>query len=192
MAMRVNEIAVINCPPEEVWRIVGDPFATARLIPGATLERETEKDTFEGVIKVQFGPREVPINGILSITEWDEDASVIKLSGRGADTRKSSRVLFEMTMRVEDISTDHPATRLDMDLEATFTGPLAAIAKTGGQRIAAGLVRRFAERLNAEGSSPAADETAPAAPVFLTERPSLWARLRARIARRFKRPAATG
>jgi hypothetical protein len=85
----------------------------------------------------------------------------------------SSRVLFSMTMQVEAADSDAgQATKLAMTLEASFTGPLDTIAKTGGQRIARSLVTQFGERLNEKLSGEVAAEPAP----------SRWSRFRLAVA----------
>lgn len=159
----VKEETIIAAPPDKVWPLLRDPEVVARCIPGAELAPNSEGDTWRGSIKVKFGPTVAAFRGEAAL-DFDDDARVCTIKGRGIDQRGASRALASGKMAVSGAA----ETTLAVEGEFTMTGPLEPFANSGGVHVARALLAEFSQNLAAaagggEDASPpekdAASET---------------------------------
>ena len=54
----IREEITIATPPDVLWPILSDPAMVASCIPGAALTKSDEGDTYQGTMRVKFGPSE--------------------------------------------------------------------------------------------------------------------------------------
>jgi len=52
----IREEVPIAMPPEVLWPILSDPAIVASCIPGAVLTKSSEGGTYQGTMRVKFGP----------------------------------------------------------------------------------------------------------------------------------------
>jgi Carbon monoxide dehydrogenase subunit G (CoxG) len=52
----IREEIAISMPPDVLWPILSDPQMVASCIPGAALTKSAEDGTYEGTMRVKFGP----------------------------------------------------------------------------------------------------------------------------------------
>ena len=52
----IREEVAISMPPEVLWPILSDPAMVASCIPGAVLTKSGEGGTYQGTMRVKFGP----------------------------------------------------------------------------------------------------------------------------------------
>ena len=52
----IREEVAIAMPPDVLWPILSDPAIVASCIPGAVLTKSGEGDTYQGTMRVKFGP----------------------------------------------------------------------------------------------------------------------------------------
>jgi carbon monoxide dehydrogenase subunit G len=52
----ICEQIAIATPPDVLWPILSDPGTVASCIPGAVLTKSGEDGTYQGTMRVKFGP----------------------------------------------------------------------------------------------------------------------------------------
>ncbi|OIJ63940.1 hypothetical protein WN71_031575 [Streptomyces mangrovisoli] len=170
-------------PPARVWEIISDPSAVVSCVGGAELGESHDDGSFDGVLVVRFGGIRVKFAARITL-ELDQDEREGRLTARGRDgqgaTRFSGGAVFRVT---EDTVTG--GTQVAMTGEMNLSGKLAPLIESGAGVVVARMAREFSAAL-VERCAPTdtADATPIAAPA---ERPGLWQRLRARLARLFGR-----
>jgi carbon-monoxide dehydrogenase small subunit len=134
-----NSIDIAH-PPAAVWRILSDlPLATSCL-PGAELAEHDEKSA-KGRIRIKFGPMAATFAGAAAIERDDANLSAV-IRGAGVDNLSNSRARGDIAYKLVP-GADGRATRVDITLDYSLTGPLAQFSRSG-------LVQDFAGRLMAE------------------------------------------
>src|SRR4051794_2082919 len=189
--MKIEKSFELRHPRETVWTRMNDVNLVARCLPGASIVDDLGEGRYKGRMSVKLGPMAASFDGDITIESRPVEWTAI-VSGKGADSRSSSRASGSMTYRLSDGAAPG-ATRVDVTSDINLAGSLAqfgkgAIMQEVANRITAEFVRNF------EGSLAAAPASAaPAAAAEHSEAKSLdagnllWAVLRARILALFGR-----
>ena len=173
----IREEITLAMPPEVLWPILSDPAIVASCIPGAVLTKAGAGDTYQGTMRVKFGPTVAVFRGEAKLA-YDHSVRRCTIEGRGIDGRGASRANASGTVE----ATGGGTTLLKVEGHFNVTGPLETFANAGGVHLARAILSEFAEnvvklvaeqaRSPAEGSDPvtaggdgesAAHEAAPAA-----------------------------
>jgi uncharacterized protein len=148
----LSEQITIAAPPGTVWPLLRDPALVASCIPGATLAAAGDNGSYQGTVRVKFGPTVAIFRGEAKLS-YDDDARCCTIEGRGIDGRGASRAL------ASGVVTATGATTTTLKCEGNFnvTGPLETFANAGGVHLARALLAEFAgnmARVAAERSIP--------------------------------------
>ncbi len=159
----VSEEITIPAPPAAVWPLLSDPALVASCIPGAELAAAGEGGTYQGTIRVKFGPTVATFRGEAKLA-YDNAARRCTIEGRGIDGRGASRALASGVVTASGIDT----TTLKVEGNFNVTGPLETFANAGGIHLARALLAEFAGNMARfaaqQAPAPEAEILAPTAP----------------------------
>src|SRR6266851_9391881 len=138
----IREQIAIAMPPEVLWAILSDPATVASCIPGALLTKSGEGGTYQGTMRVKFGPTVALFRGEAKLA-YDHPGRRCTIQGRGIDGRGASRANASGTVEAAGDDT----TVLKVTGNFNVTGPLETFANAGGVHLARALLAEFAENV---------------------------------------------
>jgi uncharacterized protein len=144
---------------EKVWDALGDVYLVAQCLPGAAIIDQLEENRYQGRFSVKLGPLAASFDGEV-VVERNREHWTGVVSGKGSDTRSSSRASGSMTYRLAATGPD--ATKVDVVSEIQLAGALAQFGKAGviqevANRITTEFVRNFESKLASENQPRRAD-----------------------------------
>ena len=86
----IREEIGIATPPAVFGPILSDPAIVASCIPGALLTQSGEDSTYQGTMRVKFGPTVAVFRGEAKLA-YDHSVRRCTIQGRGIDARGASR-----------------------------------------------------------------------------------------------------
>src|SRR5438874_6743334 len=152
----IREEVPIAMPPEVLWPILSDPAVVASCIPGAVLTKSSEGGTYQGTMRVKFGPTVAVFRGEAKLA-YDHSVRRCTIQGRGIDGRGASR--GNASGSVE--ATGDRTTLLKVEGHFNVTGPLETFANAGGVHLARAILAEFAENVATLVAEQAREATAP-------------------------------
>lgn len=181
--MKIEKSFELKHPREFVWSKLSDVNFVAQCLPGASIVADLGNNRYQGRMSVKVGPMAAGFDGEITIESRKQDWTAV-VSGKGADSRSSSRASGSMTYQLTDGAAPG-ATRVNIVSDVSLAGPLAQFGKGSiiqeiTNRITAQFVENFEARLSAApdaSGSPAP----PDAPQSLDAGNLLWAVLRERL-----------
>ncbi|WP_315705359.1 MULTISPECIES: 2Fe-2S iron-sulfur cluster-binding protein [unclassified Bradyrhizobium] len=134
----------VNAAPEQVFALFGRPKTLAACFPGATINAMPSPNCIEGEIRVALGPLAAVFRGAARI-ERDDASLSGRLIGTGRDQQSRSSTSGQISWRMLPID-EGRATRVELAIRYSLSGPLAQIARDGLVRdLAARLTTTFAQ-----------------------------------------------
>lgn len=162
--LKIEEKVVIAAPVEAVWRFLLNPERVVLCLPGAAYDGKESEHVFLGHIKVKVGPVTTLFAGKATMSEIDDAARSLRITGEGKD--KNGAGTAKMTMRGKVAEIEGGA-ELTIDAEVDIAGKLVTFGRGLIQAVSAQLFKQFSARaqelLAAETAQSAAAEAAPAA-----------------------------
>src|SRR5947209_3479960 len=152
----IREEVPIAMPPEVLWPILSDPAIVASCIPGAVLTKSSEGGTYQGTMRVKFGPTVAVFRGEAKLA-YDHSVRRCTIQGRGIDGRGASRANASGSVE----ATGNDTTLLKVEGNFNVTGPLETFANAGGVHLARAILAEFAGNVAKLVAEQARDETAP-------------------------------
>ncbi len=189
--MKIEKSFELQHPGELVWSRMNDVHLVARCLPGASIIEELRDGRYKGRMSVKVGPMAAAFDGEIAIESRPADWTAV-VSGKGADTRSSSRASGSMTYRLTDGSAPD-ATRVEVVSDINLAGSLAqfgkgAIMQEVANRITAEFVKNFELALStAPATVPEAAVASRAEPQSLDAGNLLWSVLRERFLALFRK-----
>ena len=183
--VQLNQSFVLDHPREHVWRLMSDPEAVARCMPGARLDGPPVDGKLAGRMEVKLGPIAASFAGQGTVTQYPAEYRQV-IEGHGGDRKTGSRVTGRVDYRVAAVEAQgKPATRVDVTIAYGLTGLLAQLGRSALARdLARDMGETFAQNIDAQLRDPAA---APAESRtlggFALARRIVAARVRALLAR---------
>ena len=138
----IREQIAIATPPDILWPILSDPQMVASCIPGAALTKSGEDGTYQGAMRVKFGPTVALFRGEAKLA-YDHSGRRCTIQGRGIDGRGASRANASGTVE----ATGGDTTLLKVEGNFNVTGPLETFANAGGVHLARAILAEFAENV---------------------------------------------
>lgn len=169
--LKIEEKVVIAAPVEAVWRFLLDPERVVLCLPGAAYDGKESEHVFLGHIKVKVGPVTTLFAGKATMSEIDDVARSLRITGEGKD--KNGAGTAKMVMRGKVAETEGGA-ELTIDAEVDIAGKLVTFGRGLIQAVSAQLFKQFsaraqellaaeaAETAEAEASAAEASAAAPA------------------------------
>jgi carbon monoxide dehydrogenase subunit G len=152
----IREEIAIAMPPDVLWPILSDPEIVASCIPGAILTRSGEGDTYQGTMRVKFGPTVALFRGEAKLA-YDHAGRLCTIQGRGIDGRGASRANASGTVE----ATGSETTLLKVSGNFNVTGPLETFANAGGVHLARAMLAEFAQNVAKLVAEQAREPTSP-------------------------------
>ncbi len=100
MSLDIEEQLHVNAPVDRVWKFLIDPERIVTCLPGAELTKIEDARTFLGNMKVKVGPVTVSYQGRIKMTEVDDDAHLVRMSGEGTEKGGAGSARMTMESRV--------------------------------------------------------------------------------------------
>lgn len=122
MKTNITKVFQVNEPMDKVWANLSNPAGIVNCVPGATLLSQTDERNLKGEVLTKFGPVKVKYTGDIEITELDEANRVMKLKGRGLDSKGKGSADMNM---VGTIVQKDGACEVTFNMEIGITGMLA-------------------------------------------------------------------
>lgn len=123
MKATIDKTFQIERPIEEVWEFLRDPNKIVTCVPGAELTEAIDDKNFKGTVTLKLGPVVTSFKGQIEITQLDETAHIIKLSGKGVDTKGKGSANMLLTGKL--VNTGDRTTEVTNNMEISLTGKLA-------------------------------------------------------------------
>lgn len=184
--MKIEKTFDLPHPRELVWSKLNDVHFVAQCLPGASIVEDRGNNNYKGRMAVKVGPMAASFDGDIAIDSRRDDWTAV-VSGKGSDTRSSSRASGSMTYKLADGASPN-STRVEVVSDINLAGPLAQFGKGGiiqeiANRITAEFIKNFEGRLSAAPtSSDQSSATAAApAPQALDAGNLVWSVIAARI-----------
>jgi carbon monoxide dehydrogenase subunit G len=179
MAFRIEETFQVDAPLPIVWSYLIDPKQVVRCIPGAELTGSEGDRVFLGGVKVKLGPVTASYAGRALLTEIDEAARRVRMTGEGRESGGAGSAKLSMTSRLTALPEGRTEIRVEADIDVA--GKLVQFGRGMIEQVSKQLFRQFAECVRGEmagrGTGATAASTAAARPVralpLLLQ--SLWA-----------------
>jgi aerobic carbon-monoxide dehydrogenase small subunit len=185
----LHESFIVDFPREQVWAFFGKPGEVATCLPGASIVGTPKDDHIQTKLRVRAGPIAAEFDGAADVTRNPLDHSGV-IRGTASDARSRSTTRGEIRYRLHEEKAG-VATRVDIDIGFTLTGPLAQFSRSSLVRdIARRMTEHFAKNLQARlsggettmrGAQPAAELNAGSLVL-----PVLWERIRRFFSRLFR------
>ncbi len=157
----------VDHPRDKVWNFFGRLGPVTACLPGTSLLSEPTHDHVEPKIRIKVGPIVAEFEGAADVVR-DPSNHTATIRGSARDTRSSSTVRGEIRyVLLEDKG--GAATRVDVEVGFTLTGPLAQFSRSSlvqdiAQRMTGAFAQNLQTRLNQGDSAAGADQAAaPAA-----------------------------
>lgn len=167
--MQLDQSFEVTRPIDVVWRSFEDLAATASCIPGAEIS-EAKDDKASGVFKVQLGPIKAAFAGEAEVSR-DEATHSGTITGAGRDGKNATRVKATVKYQLQPLS--DTATRVNLAVDYSISGPLAQFSRAGiVKEIAGSITKIFSSNLEAmlAASEPiTVSSTAPMSPAPAVE-----------------------
>ena len=182
MTFRIEETFHVEAPLPVVWSYLIDPKQVVRCIPGAELTASESDRTFLGTVKVKVGPVTASYAGRATLTEVDEAARRVRMTGEGRESGGAGSAKLSMTSRLAALPDGRTEIRVEADVDVA--GKLVQFGRGMIEQVSKQLFRQFAECVRTElarsatspaptaTSSPTSAKPVRALPLLLQ---SLWA-----------------
>ena len=179
MAFRIEETFQVDAPFAVVWNYLIDARQVVRCIPGAELTGSESDRVFLGTVKVKVGPVTASYAGRATLTEIDEAARRVRMTGEGRESGGAGSAKLSMTSRLAGLPEGRTEVRVEADVDVA--GKLVQFGRGMIEQVSKQLFRQFAECVRGElagrATGPAVAATTAAKPVralpLLLQ--SLWA-----------------
>jgi 2-furoyl-CoA dehydrogenase large subunit len=170
-ALAARGEVVLDAPPEAVFKVLLDPVALAKVIPGCNALEPAGEHRYRADVSVGVGMIKARYAAEVALSELDPPRS-LRLAGSGLSAVGSARGSGIVTL--EPLSgTDNGGTLLRYDYAAEVSGKVAAVGSRMLEGAAKIVLNQLFEQLGREAGGKGA--TVAGAPA--THNRSLWARL---------------
>ena len=127
--MKIEKTFDLPHPRELVWSKLNDVHFVAQCLPGASIVEDRGNNNYKGRMAVKVGPMAASFDGDIAIDSRRDDWTAV-VSGKGSDTRSSSRASGSMTYKLAD-GASPGSTRVEVVSDINLAGPLAQFGKGG-------------------------------------------------------------
>ena len=151
--LKIEERVVIAAPVDAVWRFLLDPERVVQCLPGAAYDSKESDNVFLGHMKVKVGPVTTLFAGKATMSEIDEVARSLRITGEGKDKNGAGTAKMVMLGKVTEVP---GGAELSIDAEVDIAGKLVTFGRGLIKSVSAQLFKQFSACLLY--TSDAADE----------------------------------
>jgi len=161
VALKTEETFQLRAPADRVWAYLIDPRNVVSCLPGAELTSVENESTFLGKVKVKVGPIVAAYSGKVVITERDDAARVVRMTGEGKEGGGGGSAKVAITSTVVELPGGLSEVRVTADLD--IVGKIAQFGRGMIESVNKQMFRQFTECVRATlESEPGAPAAAPA------------------------------
>ena len=153
----LHQSFTVNQPRPKVWDFFSRLDQVTQCLPGATVTGTPADDRVDVTLQVKLGPIAPEFHGSADATRDAATWSGL-IRGSARDARSPSTTRGEIRYALEE-ENGGAATRVDVDLEYTLTGPLAQFGRSGlvqdiARRMTSAFARNVEARLDDKAGAP--------------------------------------
>ena len=141
----------VSASPDQVWRILADPYAVVGCVPGASIISRADDGSLETALTVKFGPLSVAFQARAEL-ELNEVTREGRITARGRDKQGGARFQASASFGVTPSDTGSIVTTRG---EVELSGRLASMIETGAGVVVKRMSAEFANCLRARCAAPA-------------------------------------
>jgi carbon monoxide dehydrogenase subunit G len=160
--LKTEETFQLRAPADRVWAYLIDPRNVVKCLPGAELTSVENESTFLGKVKVKVGPIVAAYSGKVIITERDDAARVVRMTGEGKEGGGGGSAKVAITSTVVELPGGMSEVRVTADLD--IVGKIAQFGRGMIESVNKQMFRQFTECVRATLESQPAAATEPSAP----------------------------
>ena len=154
MPITTEETFQLKAPADRVWSYLIDPRNVVTCLPGAELTSVQDESTFLGKVKVKVGPVVAAYSGKVVITERDDAARIVKMSGEGRESAGNGSAKVAITSSVVDLLNGMTEVRVTADLD--IVGKIAQFGRGMIESVNKQMFKQFTECVRATLETPTA------------------------------------
>lgn len=180
----LHESFIVDHPLERVWSFFEKPAEVAQCLPGTSVIGTPSESHVDTRMRVRAGPIVAEFEGGADVTrDADNYSGVIR--GHAQDARSRSATRGEIRYQLHEVESG-TATRVDVEIRFTLTGPLAQFSRSSLVRdIARRMTEAFSRNLQARlggngGAAVTPSSELNAGSLFAS---ALWQRVKAFLRR---------
>lgn len=122
MKTTINKNFTVNEPIAKVWSYLSDPTKIVSCVPGASITETIDEKNYKGGVTTKFGPVKASYAGDIEILEMNEADHIMKLYGKGLDSKGKGSAEMNMTGEIVDKG---GSTDVNFSMEISIVGKLA-------------------------------------------------------------------
>jgi carbon-monoxide dehydrogenase small subunit len=177
----LRESFTVEFPREKVWAFFDRPGEVATCLPGTSLAGTPTADHIETRMRVRAGPIVAEFDGAADVARDPASYSGV-IRGHAHDARSRSATRGEIRYRLLE-EQNGTATRIELQIGFTLTGPLAQFSRSNllrdiARRMTEAFARNLQARLGGSGAQTAAGSTPAELNAGSLILPALWARVK--------------
>ena len=174
MSVKIEETFQLRAPVDRVWGYLTDPRQVVTCLPGAELTSVESETIFLGKVKVKVGPIVASYAGKVTLTERDDTAHIVRMTGEGRESAGGGSAKMTMTSTLSALPNGGTEVHVSADLD--IVGKLAQFGRGMIESVNKQMFKQFTDCVRATleppagAAEPVADGGA-AAPVPVSEGP---------------------
>jgi aerobic carbon-monoxide dehydrogenase small subunit len=158
----LHQSFTVDHPRDRVWAFFGRLDEVTSCVPGASVTGTPTSDRVDTTLRVKLGPIVAEFSGTAEVVRDAATYSGV-IHGTARDARSSSSTRGEIRYALSEEQSG-AATRVDVGVDYTLTGPLAQFGRSGlvqdiAKRMTAAFAQNLEVRLNASGTPPGARQS---------------------------------
>jgi uncharacterized protein len=142
MAFKIEEAFDVQAPVQSVWEYLIDPARVAVCLPGAELLESRDDGSYLGAVKVKLGPVAMSFKGVVTFTERDEQARMVRLVGEGREAGGGGSAKMIMLSTITPLAN---GSHVVVEAEVDMVGKVVQFGRGMIQEVSRQLFRQFAE-----------------------------------------------
>ena len=160
MKTTINKNFTVEEPIAKVWSYLSDPTKIVSCVPGASITETIDEKNYKGGVTTKFGPVKASYAGDIEILEMNDSDHVMKLYGKGLDSKGKGSA--EMNM-VGELIDNGGSTDVKFSMEVSIVGKLAQFGSRLINDVSDQLLDQFVASFKQKLAADTGDATATAA-----------------------------
>jgi carbon monoxide dehydrogenase subunit G len=150
MAFRIEDKFEVKAPIDRVWKFLIDPQQVVQCMPGVKLTEIQDDKNFLGAMTLKIGPVSMSFQGKVQITEMDENAHLVRMSGEG----KEGGGWMKGSMASQLTPTSDTDTEVKVNTEVDIAGRALQFGRSLIESIMKQQFQKFAESVRKSLETP--------------------------------------
>jgi len=149
--MTFTQSCIITASREAVWDFLMDMANVARCLPGVEDVKQVDETTYDGMLRLKFGPISLALQGTISVEARDRDQWHGAMRAEAKDRKLGGGVRAHMEMNLLGKSAD--TTEMQVRLEAHVLGKIGEFGQPVMRKKADAMLQEFARQVSQQLSS---------------------------------------